>query len=163
MLQIGFIFYQYMYMQMASLISTMFLLHYTSCVFNSHLDYMYLPPLTQSQGPSPSQPTSGTSYLFPFQHSPALTPTHQVYNTSPPTHIPTSHLPGSSLHGLSVQDLQGPSGSGVDLIVHHVLQSLVIGGTQEDLGIQLPPRETVVQNLYKLQYQNAFKSTFNAK
>lgn len=55
--------------------------------------------------------------------------------------------PGAALHGLPVEDLDRAPGPGVDLIIHHVLQALVVGGTDEDLRRQLPPSEAVVQNL----------------
>lgn len=56
-------------------------------------------------------------------------------------------LPRTALHGLAVEDLDGAPGPGVDLVVHHVLQPLVVGGADEDLRRQLPPGEAVVQNL----------------
>ena len=59
--------------------------------------------------------------------------------------------PGSALHGLAHQDLHGPSSTTVDLVVHHVFQSLVVGGTQEYLGIDLPPRVTIVHHLIASQ------------
>ena len=59
----------------------------------------------------------------------------------------TSDSPGPALHGLAVQDLDRAPGPGVDLIVHHVLQALVVGRPDEDLRRQLPPGEAVVQNL----------------
>ena len=40
----------------------------------------------------------------------------------------------------------GP-GSGVDLVVHHVLESLVVGGAQEDLGVHLPASVAGVHHL----------------
>lgn len=57
------------------------------------------------------------------------------------------HSPRAALHGLPVENLNGAPGPGVDLIVHHVLQSLVVGGADEDLRGQLPSSEAVVQNL----------------
>lgn len=51
-----------------------------------------------------------------------------------------------TLHWLSCQDLHRTSCSGVDLIIHHVPQTLVICRTQEDLGHQLPTRKSVVHN-----------------
>lgn len=58
-----------------------------------------------------------------------------------------SHSPGSSLHWLPVEDLDRTTGPWVDLVVHHVFQTLVIGRTDEDLWRQLPPREPIIQNL----------------
>lgn len=58
-----------------------------------------------------------------------------------------SHSPGSSLHWLPVEDLDRTTGPRVDLVVHHVFQTLVIGRTDEDLRRQLPPREAIIQNL----------------
>ena len=56
-------------------------------------------------------------------------------------------MPGAPLHGLTVEDLYGTTGAGVDLVVHHVLETLVVGGTKEDLGVQLAARVSVVQHL----------------
>lgn len=57
-------------------------------------------------------------------------------------------LPRSSLHGLPVEDLDRPAGPGVDLVVHHVLEALVVRGPDEDLGGELAAREAVIQNLH---------------
>ena len=35
----------------------------------------------------------------------------------------------------------------MDLVVHHMLEPLVVGGTQEDLGVHLPPRVAGVHHL----------------
>lgn len=35
----------------------------------------------------------------------------------------------------------------MDLIVHHVFETLVVSGPEEDLGGQLAARETVIQHL----------------
>ncbi len=55
--------------------------------------------------------------------------------------------PGSSLHGLSSQYLYRPSSSGVYLVIHHVFESLVVGGAQEHLSVEFTTSETIVQNL----------------
>lgn len=43
--------------------------------------------------------------------------------------------------------LHGPPRPTVDLVVHHMLQPLVVGGPQEDHRLQLPPRVAVVHHL----------------
>ena len=53
---------------------------------------------------------------------------------------------GAALDRLARQDLDGPAAARVDLVVHHVLQALVVGGPQEDLRLQLPPRVAVVHH-----------------
>ena len=35
----------------------------------------------------------------------------------------------------------------MDLVVHHMLEPLVVGGAQEDLGVHLPPRVAGVHHL----------------
>lgn len=52
--------------------------------------------------------------------------------------------PRSALHGLSVEDLDRTTCSRVDLVVHHVLQPLVVGGPEEDLRGQFAAREPVI-------------------
>lgn len=64
--------------------------------------------------------------------------------------------PWTSFHWLSVQDLNWTPGSGVDLIVHHVLETLIICWTNEDLWRQLPPSEAIIQNLRRDQNSNKF-------
>ena len=56
-------------------------------------------------------------------------------------------LPRSALHGLPVEDLYWAAGSGVDLVIHHVFEALVVGGPQEDLGADLTPCEATVKDL----------------
>ena len=56
-------------------------------------------------------------------------------------------MPGAALHGLAVEDLDRAAGTGVDLVVHHVLETLVVGGTEEYLSIHLAARVSVVQHL----------------
>ena len=56
-------------------------------------------------------------------------------------------LPRSALHRLPVKDLYRTSGSGMNLIIHHMLETLVIGRSQEYLGIQLATSLTIVENL----------------
>ena len=60
---------------------------------------------------------------------------------------PPPHPPGPPLHGLSGQYLHWAAGSGVDLVIHHVLQALVVGWADEDLSVELATCEPVVQNL----------------
>ena len=57
-------------------------------------------------------------------------------------------LPGSTLQGLSIKNLHWPSCSRMNLVVHHVLQSLVVGGSQENLCVQLLASVTVEQHLF---------------
>ena len=57
-------------------------------------------------------------------------------------------ISGSTLHGLPGQYLDRPPAPRVDLIVHHVLQALVVGGVQEDLGLQLAACVAVVHHLH---------------
>ena len=35
----------------------------------------------------------------------------------------------------------------MDLVVHHMLEPLVVGGAQENLGVHLPPRVARVHHL----------------
>lgn len=53
----------------------------------------------------------------------------------------------STLGRLLVQVLEFSSGSGVDLVVDHVTQSLVVGRTDEDLGLQLLASERIEHDL----------------
>ncbi len=59
----------------------------------------------------------------------------------------TDTSPGSTLHGLPVEDLNGASRAGVDLVVHHVFETLVVSWAQENLRVQLPARVPVEQYL----------------
>ena len=45
------------------------------------------------------------------------------------------------------QYLDWTTSSGVDLIVHHMFQSLVVSGSQEDLSVQFPSRVSAVHHL----------------
>ena len=80
-------------------------------------------------------------------------------------HLPETSIPCPSLHGLSHQDLHRTTrpksqelncprcvgvvfvSPGVDLVVHHVLEPLVVGGTEEDLRVHLSPRVAGVHHL----------------
>lgn len=53
----------------------------------------------------------------------------------------------TTLHGLPGQDLHGPTGTAVYLVIHHVLEALVIGRPDEDLRLELAPRVAVVHHL----------------
>ncbi len=53
-------------------------------------------------------------------------------------------LPGSSLHGLSVEDLHGSTSSRMNLVIHHMLETLVVCGAQKHLCIHLTTRMTIV-------------------
>mmetsp|Transcript_10450 Transcript_10450/g.26294 ORF Transcript_10450/g.26294 Transcript_10450/m.26294 type:complete len:461 (-) Transcript_10450:2197-3579(-) len=69
---------------------------------------------------------------------------------------PQATVTGSTLDGLAGQDLDRPSRPGVDLVVHHVLQALVVGWSNENLGLQLAARVPVVQHLVPAQLVAAF-------
>ena len=53
----------------------------------------------------------------------------------------------TTLHGLSVEDLNGTSSSRVDLVVDHVLETLVVGWSEEHLRVDLAACEPVVHDL----------------
>lgn len=53
---------------------------------------------------------------------------------------------GATLGWLTGQDLSWASGARVDLVANHVLQTLVVGRTQEDHDFQLLASESVVHN-----------------
>ena len=57
------------------------------------------------------------------------------------------HPPGTPLHGLPGEDLYRSPRSRVDLVVHHVLEPLVVGGAKEHLGVQLAARVPIVEDL----------------
>lgn len=56
-------------------------------------------------------------------------------------------IPCPSLYWLPCQHGNRPSRSGMDLVINHVLQALVVGGIQEDLGFELSTGVTVVHHL----------------
>lgn len=60
-------------------------------------------------------------------------------------------VPGPTLHGLAHQNLHGASGSRVNLVVHHMLEALVVGGAQEDLRLQFAPCVTIIHDLVTTQ------------
>ena len=79
---------------------------------------------------------------------------------------PEASVPRSSLHGLPHKNLHRPAGPvalqvtgdlssrktrkkspRVDLVVHHVLEPLVVGGSQENLSVHLSPRVARVHHL----------------
>ena len=64
-------------------------------------------------------------------------------------HLPKPESPVArpALHGLSGEDLHGTTRAGVDLVVHHVSQSLVVGRPQEHLRVELAAGEAVVEDL----------------
>jgi len=53
-------------------------------------------------------------------------------------------VPGTSFHRLSVKNLYGAASSRVDLVIYHVLQTLVVRRTDEYLSRQLPASMSVV-------------------
>ena len=56
-------------------------------------------------------------------------------------------ISSSTLHGLACQNLHRASASGVDFIVYHVFEALIVGWVQEDVGFQLPPCVAIVHDL----------------
>mmetsp|Transcript_28574 Transcript_28574/g.54587 ORF Transcript_28574/g.54587 Transcript_28574/m.54587 type:complete len:354 (-) Transcript_28574:2764-3825(-) len=59
-----------------------------------------------------------------------------VRNHAVPLHLPESQpaVARAALHGLPSENLHGPARARVDLVVHHVLEPLVVGGPQENLA-----------------------------
>lgn len=53
-------------------------------------------------------------------------------------------IPGTAFHGLSVEDLERATRPRVDLVVYHVLESLVVCGPDEHLTVHLAPCVAVV-------------------
>ena len=53
----------------------------------------------------------------------------------------------AALHRLSRQNLDWTAAPGVDFVVHHVLQALVVRRAKEDLRLQLPPRVPIIHSL----------------
>mmetsp|Transcript_6455 Transcript_6455/g.19394 ORF Transcript_6455/g.19394 Transcript_6455/m.19394 type:complete len:390 (-) Transcript_6455:2323-3492(-) len=53
----------------------------------------------------------------------------------------------SALHGLPREDLRGPARARVNLVVHHMLESLVVRRVHEDHGVELAARVAVVHAL----------------
>lgn len=56
-------------------------------------------------------------------------------------------VPGPTLHWLPREHCYRPTCPRVDLVINHVLQALVVGGIQEDLGFELTTGMTVVHHL----------------
>ena len=56
-------------------------------------------------------------------------------------------VPGSTLHGLSDQNLHRASGPAVNFVVHHMLETLVVGGAQENLSVDLSASVPAVHHL----------------
>ena len=52
----------------------------------------------------------------------------------------------ATLSRLPSKDLSGPSSSGVDLVLHHVLEPLVVGRPEEDLDLHLLAVEAVIHD-----------------
>mmetsp|Transcript_16479 Transcript_16479/g.64296 ORF Transcript_16479/g.64296 Transcript_16479/m.64296 type:complete len:1268 (+) Transcript_16479:614-4417(+) len=51
-----------------------------------------------------------------------------------------------ALHGLAREVLQGAARARVDLVVHHVLEALIVGGPDEEVRLQLPAGVAVVEH-----------------
>ena len=60
---------------------------------------------------------------------------------------PQAAVACAALNRLPRQDLHRTPAPRVDFVVHHVLEALVVGRSQEDLRLQLPPRVPVVHHL----------------
>ena len=54
---------------------------------------------------------------------------------------------GTTLHGLSNKNLHRASCSTVNFVVHHMLQTLIVGGAKENLSIDLSPSVAAVHHL----------------
>lgn len=70
-------------------------------------------------------------------------------NDAIPFHLSKSEstISCSTLHRLSRQDLHRASASRMDLVIHHMLETLVIGRIQEDLSFELPSCMPIVHDL----------------
>jgi hypothetical protein len=53
---------------------------------------------------------------------------------------------GTTFDGLTGKDLQGTAGTGVDFVVDHVAETLVVGWSEEDLGGELLAGVAVVHD-----------------
>ena len=51
----------------------------------------------------------------------------------------------------------------MDLVVHHVLEALVVGGAKEDLGVQFPASVTVEQDLQRAHGRQSNKEKTTIK
>ena len=60
---------------------------------------------------------------------------------------PETTISGTTLDWLSGHDLDRPTGAGMDLVVHHVPQTLVVGWPEEHLGFQLLAGVSVIHDL----------------
>jgi len=60
---------------------------------------------------------------------------------------PQSTISGSPLHRLSCEHGYRTSCSRVDLVIYHMLEALIVGRVQEDLGFELTTGMTVVHHL----------------
>lgn len=58
---------------------------------------------------------------------------------------------GTTFHGLADEDLDRTSGSRVDLVVHHVLETLVVGRAEKDLSAELATSVAVVEHFVASQ------------
>ena len=59
-------------------------------------------------------------------------------------------LPGSALHGLSVKNLNRSPSTRMNLVIHHMLQTLVISGANENLWCDFSASESIVQDLKQI-------------
>lgn len=57
----------------------------------------------------------------------------------------------SSFCRLSSEYLSGTSSSGVNLVLNHVLQSLVVGGTKEDHDFKFSTIKAIIHNLISMK------------
>ena len=60
-----------------------------------------------------------------------------------------SYWPRSALHRLSIKNLNWTPSTRMNLVIHHVLQTLVVGWANEDLRNQLPSSMAIVEHLFK--------------
>ena len=58
-----------------------------------------------------------------------------------------SEAPGTPFHGLSVEYLHWATGPRMDLVVNHVLETLVVGWAEKYLGVHLSTSVAIVQHL----------------
>jgi len=56
-------------------------------------------------------------------------------------------ISGSTFSGLSSENLSGASAARMDLITHHMLQALIVGGVEEDHDLEALASEAIVHHL----------------
>lgn len=68
----------------------------------------------------------------------------------------SKYRPSSTLHGLSDKYLYRAASPRMDLIVYHVLQTLIVCGSDKYLGIDLPTGVAVVHDFVASQLVAVF-------